>query len=141
YGSLSGAAVSAINHGVKLAGCLQNTGEGGLSPYHLQGGDLIFQMGTGYFGCRELDGRFSLARLKDMLAAHPQIRAIEIKLSQGAKPGIGGVLPKAKITPEIASIRGVPSDRDCVSPAAHSVFSDADSFLDFVERLPARTDP
>jgi glutamate synthase domain-containing protein 2 len=139
YGSLSGPAVSAINQGVRLAGCLQNTGEGGLSPYHLQGGDLMFQMGTGYFGCRELDGRFSLSRLKEMVAAHPQIRAIEIKLSQGAKPGIGGVLPKAKITPEIAAIRGVRPDRDCVSPAGHTAFSDADSLLDFVEQVAAET--
>lgn len=139
YGSLSGAAVSALNQGAKLAGCLQNTGEGGLSPYHLQGGDLIFQMGTGYFGCRELDGRFSLSRLKDLVAQHPQIRAIEIKLSQGAKPGIGGVLPKAKLTPEIAAIRGVPEGRDCVSPAAHAAFTDADSLLDFVERVAAET--
>jgi glutamate synthase domain-containing protein 2 len=96
-------------------------------------------MGTGYFGCRELDGRFSLARLRDLAAAHPQIRAIEIKLSQGAKPGIGGVLPRAKITPEIAAIRGIRSDRDCVSPAAHTAFSDADSLLDFVERVAQET--
>ena len=139
YGSLSGAAVRALNGGAKRAGCLHNTGEGGLSPHHLQGGDLVLQLGTGYFGCREMDGRFSLPRLTDMVAQHPQIRAIEIKLSQGAKPGIGGVLPKAKITPEIAAIRGIALDRDCVSPAAHTAFSDVDSLLDFVETVATET--
>jgi glutamate synthase (ferredoxin) len=139
YGSLSGAAVEALNKGAKLAGCFQNTGEGGLSPYHLQGGDLVLQIGTGYFGCRELDGRFSLPRLKDLVAAHPQIRAIEIKLSQGAKPGAGGVLPKEKITPEIAAIRHIDPSRDCVSPASHAVFHDADSMLDFVEQVAHET--
>src|SRR5688500_13948873 len=139
YGSLSGVAVQALNRGAQLAGCFQNTGEGGLSPHHLQGGDLIFQIGTGYFGCRELDGSFSLARLIDLVQAHPQIRALEIKLSQGAKPGLGGVLPRRKITPEIAAIRGVSLDRDCVSPAAHTAFHDADSLLEFVEQLAAVT--
>ncbi len=139
FGSLSGAAVSAINQGVRLAGCLQNTGEGGLSPHHLHGGDLVFQLGTGYFSCREPDGRFSLARLAELTDKHPQIRAIEIKLSQGAKPGIGGVLPRAKLTPQIAATRGVPADRDCVSPAAHTAFRDADSLLDFVEQLASTT--
>src|SRR6185436_10901295 len=127
YGSLSGVAVQALNRGAQLAGCFHNTGEGGLSPHHLQGGDLIFQLGTGYFGCREIDGRFSLPKLVDLVHSHPQIRAIEIKLSQGAKPGLGGVLPKRKITPEIARIRGIEMTRDCVSPAAHSAFSNADS--------------
>jgi len=139
FGSLSGAAVSAINQGVRLADCLQNTGEGGLSPHHLHGGDLVFQMGTGYFSCRDVDGRFSLSRLTELTAAHPQIRAIEIKLSQGAKPGIGGVLPRAKLTRQIAETRGVPADRDCVSPAAHTAFRDADSLLDFVEELASVT--
>jgi len=139
FGSLSGAAVEALNRGAALAGCLQNTGEGGLSPHHLQGGDLIFQIGTGYFGCRELDGRFSLARLLELTDKHPSIRAIEIKLSQGAKPGIGGVLPRAKLTSEIAEIRGVPLGKDCISPAAHTAFRDADSLLDFVEAVAAAT--
>jgi glutamate synthase domain-containing protein 2 len=139
FGSLSAAAVEAVNRGCAIAGCLQNTGEGGLSPHHLHGGDLILQIGTGYFGCREMDGRFSMPRLKDLVAAHSQIRAIEIKLSQGAKPGIGGVLPKQKITPEIAAIRGIPMTRDCISPAAHSVFRDPDSLLDFVELVAAET--
>jgi glutamate synthase domain-containing protein 2 len=139
FGALSGAAVEALNRGVALAGCMQNTGEGGLSPHHLHGGDLVFQIGTGYFGCRELDGRFSLTRLMELTDRHPAIRAIEIKLSQGAKPGIGGVLPRAKLTPEIAAIRGVRLDKDCVSPASHTAFRDPDSLLDFVESIAAAT--
>jgi glutamate synthase domain-containing protein 2 len=139
FGALSGAAVEAINRGVAIAGCLQNTGEGGLSPHHLHGGDLVFQLGTGYFGCRERDGQFSLTRLMALTDEHRAIRAIEIKLSQGAKPGIGGVLPRAKLTAEIAAIRGVSLDRDCVSPAAHTAFRDADSLLDFVETIAAAT--
>ena len=139
FGSLSGPAVESLNRGCQIAGCLQSTGEGGVSPHHLHGGDLIWQIGTGYFGCRDEHGRFSMARLKAMLDRTPQIRAIEIKLSQGAKPGVGGVLPLAKITREIADIRGIPMDRDCISPAVHSAFHDADSLLDFVELLAAET--
>jgi glutamate synthase (ferredoxin) len=139
FGSLSGPAVEALNRGSQIAGCLQSTGEGGVSSHHLQGGDLVWQVGTGYFGCREPDGRFSMARLKATIARAPQIRAIEIKLSQGAKPGVGGLLPKAKITPEIAGIRGIPMDRDCISPAAHSAFRNADQMLDFVELIAAET--
>jgi glutamate synthase domain-containing protein 2 len=134
FGSLSGPAIEAINRGCSLAGCLHNTGEGAVSPYHLQGGGLIWQIGTGYYGCRDEDGRFDLQRFKDAVAEHP-IRAIEIKLSQGAKPGMGGLLPAAKITPEISKIRGIPMGRDCASPATHSAFSDVDSMLDFVELL------
>jgi len=139
FGSLSGPAVEALNRGAAIAGCLQSTGEGSVSPYHLKGGELIWQVASGYFGCRELDGQFSMARLKDVVARVPQIRAIEIKLSQGAKPGSGGVLPKAKITAEIAAIRGVPMDRDCISPASHSAFRNADELLDFVEAIAAET--
>jgi len=139
FGSLSGPAVEALNRGSRLAGCLQSTGEGGVSSHHLKGGDLVWQVGTGYFGCREPDGRFSMARLKETIARAPQIRAIEIKLSQGAKPGVGGVLPQAKITREIAEIRGVPTDRDCVSPSAHSAFRNADEMLDFVESIASET--
>jgi glutamate synthase (ferredoxin) len=139
FGSLSGPAVEALNRGTQIAGCLQSTGEGGVSSHHLKGGDLIWQVGTGYFGCREPDGRFSMARLKDMIARVPQIRALEVKLSQGAKPGAGGVLPQAKITAEIAGIRGIPMDRDCVSPAAHSAFRNADGMLDFVEAIAGET--
>ncbi len=134
YGSLSGAAIEALNRGAQAAGCLQNTGEGGVSPHHQHGGELMWQIGTGYFGCRNAEGRFDLSRFRDVVAANP-IRAIEIKLSQGAKPGRGGLLPAAKITPEIAAIRGVPMGKDCVSPASHREFQDIDSMLDFVERL------
>jgi glutamate synthase domain-containing protein 2 len=139
FGALGGAAIEALNRGSLMAGCLHNTGEGGISPHHCHGGDLIWQIGTGYFGCRELDGRFSLSRLKENVAAHPQVRAIEIKLSQGAKPGVGGVLPQKKISDEIARIRHIPTDRDCISPAAHAAFRDADSLLDFVERVASET--
>jgi len=139
FGALSGAAVEALNRGAKLAGCLQNTGEGGLSRHHRHGGDLVFQVGTGYFGCRDEDGRFSLSRLKALADETPQLRAIEIKLSQGAKPGSGGVLPKQKLTLEIAGIRGVPMTRDCISPAAHTAFRDVSSMLDFVETIAEET--
>jgi glutamate synthase domain-containing protein 2 len=139
YGSLSAAAVEALNRGAAAAGCLQNTGEGGVSRHHEHGGDLVWQIGTGYFGCRELDGRFSMARLKETVARVPAIRAIEIKLSQGAKPGVGGILPRAKISAEIAAIRGVPRDRDCISPPTHSTFNDADGLLDFAESIALET--
>jgi glutamate synthase domain-containing protein 2 len=134
YGSLSGPAVEALNRGAKIANCLQATGEGGLSRYHQCGGDLIWQIGTGYFGCRDEQGRFSLPRFLEVIAKNP-VQAVEIKLSQGAKPGLGGVLPASKVTREIAEIRGVPMGKDCVSPAGHSAFHDADSLLDFVEKL------
>jgi glutamate synthase (ferredoxin) len=134
YGSLSGAAVEAINRGVALCGAMQNTGEGGISDYHRSGGDIIWQIGTGYFGCRDAHGKFSFERALESIAT-AKVKAIEIKLSQGAKPGLGGVLPAAKITPEIASIRGIPLGRDCVSPASHSAFSDVSSMLDFIEKL------
>jgi glutamate synthase (ferredoxin) len=138
YGSLSAAAVEAINRGVKIAGALQNTGEGGISRHHKHGGELIWQLGTGYFGCRDEAGRFSMERFLANVAANP-VRAIEIKLSQGAKPGAGGILPAAKITQEIVEIRGIPFGKDCVSPAAHSAFSSVDSMLDFIERLAEAT--
>jgi glutamate synthase domain-containing protein 2 len=134
YGALSEPAVEALNRGAALAPCLQNTGEGGLAPAHRHGGDLIFQIGTGYFGCRELDGRFSLDKLQSVVASAP-VRAIEIKLSQGAKPGLGGMLPAAKVTAEIAEIRGVPEGEDCVSPSRHTAFSNVDELIDFVEAI------
>lgn len=134
FGSLSGNAVEAINRGAAAAGALHNTGEGAISPYHRKGGELVFQIGTAYFGCRDRDGRFDLARLKDLVASNP-VRALEIKLSQGAKPGLGGVLPGEKVTREIAETRGVPEGVDCLSPSRHSEFDDADSLLDFVELL------
>jgi glutamate synthase domain-containing protein 2 len=134
FGSLSPPAVEAINRGCQLAGCLQNTGEGGLSPYHRKGGEIIWQLGTGYFGCRDKSGAFSMEHFKETLASAP-VRAIEIKLSQGAKPGLGGVLPAAKVTREISEIRGIPIGKDCISPSCHAAFTDVDSMLDFVERL------
>jgi len=139
FGSLGSAAVEAINKGCNLAGCSQNTGEGGISVHHQHGGDLILQIGTGYFGCRDSDGKFSMAELLQTVEANPTVKAIEIKLSQGAKPGIGGLLPKEKITEEIAAARGIPRDRDCASPACHSAFHDADSMLDFVEDIASKT--
>ena len=134
FGSLSPNAVEALNRGAKLAGCLQSTGEGGISKYHQMGGDLVWQIGTGYFGCRDKAGRFSIEKFLDTVASS-NVKAIEIKLSQGAKPGLGGVLPGAKVTPEIAAIRGVPVGKDCISPSSHTEFHDVDSMLDFVERL------
>ena len=135
FGSLSGRAIESLNRGAARAGCWQGTGEGGITEYHRHGGDLVWQIGTGYFGCRDAEGRFDLARFRAVVEANPSVRAVEIKLSQGAKPGIGGLLPGAKVTPEIAQIRGIPVGVDCVSPAAHSAFHDADSLLDFVELL------
>jgi len=134
FGSLSAAAIEALNRGSKTAGCLHNTGEGGVAPHHDHGGDLIWQIGTGYFGCRNQDGSFNMDRLVETVERFP-VRAIEVKLSQGAKPGLGGLLPAAKITPEISRIRGIPMGQDCVSPASHKEFSDVDGLLDFVERI------
>ncbi len=139
FGSLSSVAVEALNRGAKLCGCLQSTGEGSVTPHHNHGGELIWQIGTGYFGCRDEHGKFSIERLKATLQKYPTVRAIEIKLSQGAKPGAGGILPKEKITREIADIRGIPMDRDCCSPAAHSAFRSADQMLDFVEQVAGET--
>jgi glutamate synthase domain-containing protein 2 len=138
FGALSGAAVAAMNEGAAVADCLHNTGEGGLAPYHLRGGDLVFQIGTAYFGCRDERGSFSLPRLVDLVEENP-VRAIEIKLSQGAKPGLGGHLPAAKVTAEIAATRGVPEGRDCSSPGSHSAFHTIDGLLDFVEEIAEAT--
>jgi glutamate synthase domain-containing protein 2 len=138
YGALSPPAVEALNRGAALAGCLHNTGEGGLAPAHRHGGELVFQVGTGYFGCRDAHGRFSLERLLERVCEAP-VRAIEIKLSQGAKPGLGGLLPGVKVTPAIAAIRGVPVGVDCVSPPAHSAFADVDGLIEFVELIADRT--
>ncbi|MFM7060100.1 MAG: glutamate synthase-related protein [Actinomycetes bacterium] len=138
FGSLGPRAIESLNRGAALAGCWQGTGEGGISPAHRQGGDLVWQIGTGYFGCRDERGRFDLSRLVDAVADAPVV-AIEIKLSQGAKPGLGGVLPGAKVTPEVAAMRGIPVGVTCHSPAGHSAFGDVDSMLDFVERIAAET--
>jgi glutamate synthase domain-containing protein 2 len=138
YGSLSGPAVEALNRGCAAAGVLHNTGEGGIARHHRHGADLIFQIGTAYFGCRDEDGAFSLAKLKELVASAP-VRALEVKLSQGAKPGLGGMLPQAKISDEIAQIRGIRQDRDCASPSRHAEFDDVDSMLDWVEMLAEET--
>jgi glutamate synthase domain-containing protein 2 len=138
FGSLSGAAVEALNRGAALAGCLHNTGEGGLTPYHRKGGELVFQIGTAYFGCRDEQGRFSIDRLKELVASAP-VRALEVKLSQGAKPSLGGLLPGVKVSAEIAATRGVRAGEDCVSPSRHAEFSDTDSLLDWVELLASET--
>jgi glutamate synthase domain-containing protein 2 len=138
YGALSGPAVEAMNRGAAIAGCLHNTGEGGLAPAHRHGGHLVFQLGTGYFGCREERGRFSLEQLKERLSEAP-VRALEVKLSQGAKPGLGGLLPARKVTREIAAIRGVTPGKDCVSPPAHSAFSNVEELIEFIEMLAAET--
>jgi len=134
FGSLSSAAVEALNRGAALCGCLQNTGEGGISPHHLHGGELIWQIGTGYFGCRTRDGGFDRPEFLRKVESRP-VRAVEIKLSQGAKPGLGGVLPAAKVTNEIAAVRRVPAGQTVVSPASHRAFRDVDQMLDFVEDL------
>jgi glutamate synthase domain-containing protein 2 len=134
FGSLSGAAIESLNRGAAQVGCLQNTGEGGVSAHHRHGGELVLQVGTGYFGCRDANGQFDLQALVDTVASAP-VRAVEIKLSQGAKPGLGGVLPAAKVTPEIAEVRGVPVGVDCISPPYHRAFTDVDGLLDFVETI------
>jgi glutamate synthase (ferredoxin) len=138
FGSLSAPAIAAFNEGCEIAQCLHNTGEGGVSTYHQRGGDLIWQIGTGYFGCRDEQGMFSIERFKECVEKN-SVKAIEIKLSQGAKPGMGGLLPAAKITKEISQIRGIPMGQDCASPSKHSAFHDIDSMLDFVEMLAAES--
>jgi glutamate synthase domain-containing protein 2 len=123
FGALSPNAVRALNGGAKKGGFAHDTGEGGFSPYHREnGGDIIWEIGSGYFGCRTPDGSFCPEKFAQV-AADPQIKMIEIKISQGAKPGHGGVLPAAKVSREIAAIRGVPLGQDCVSPARHTAFS------------------
>ncbi len=134
FGSLSANAIEALNKGARDGGFAHNTGEGSISPHHLQGGDLIWQIGTGYFGCRNPEGGFD-ADLFTERASLDVVKMIEIKLSQGAKPGHGGILPAAKITPEIAAIRAVPMGGDVISPPAHSAFSTPIGLLEFVARL------
>jgi glutamate synthase domain-containing protein 2 len=138
FGALSGAAIEALNRGAALSDCLHNTGEGGLSPYHRKGGDLVFQLGTAYFGVRDERGRFDLQRLKDLVQSAP-VRALEVKLSQGAKPGLGGHLPGAKVSPEIAATRAIAEGKDCISPSRHAEFDSVDGLLDFVELIAQET--
>ncbi len=135
FGSLSANAIRALNGGAKLGGFAHDTGEGGFSPYHAEkGGDIIWEIGSGYFGCRTPEGAFSSEKFS-AAALNPQIKMIEIKLSQGAKPGHGGVLPAAKVTEEISTIRGVPMGRDCISPACHSAFSTPLEMMEFIMKL------
>lgn len=135
YGSLSKNAIEALNKGAKTDNFAHNTGEGGVSPYHLKhGGDLIWQIGTGYFGCRAEDGGFSREKFIET-ASQETVKMIEVKLSQGAKPGHGGILPAAKVNAEVAEIRGVPIGKDVISPPGHSAFSSPQGLLDFVAEL------
>jgi glutamate synthase domain-containing protein 2 len=135
YGALSKEAIMALNGGAHDGGFAHNTGEGGLSPHHLKnGGDLIWQIGTGYFGCRDKEGKFSEEKFQER-AILDQVKMIEIKLSQGAKPGHGGILPKEKITQEIAQIREVGMDKDVLSPPTHSAFSSPIELMLFIKRL------
>lgn len=135
FGSLSANAIRALNRGARLGNFAHDTGEGSISVYHRQeGGDLIWELGTGYFGCRDAEGHFDPERFA-VQSQLPQVKMIEIKLSQGAKPGHGGILPKHKITPEIAETRGVPMDRDCVSPSSHSTFSTPLELMAFISQL------
>ena len=135
FGAMGANAIMAFNLGAKLGGFAHNTGEGSISPYHRRhGGDVVWQVATGYFGCRSADGGFDAEKFAAQ-AADPQVKMIEIKLSQGAKPGHGGVLPKAKITAEIAATRGISRDRDCVSPARHTAFSNPLELVGFLQSL------
>ena len=135
YGSLSKNAVLALNAGARMGNFAHNTGEGGLSPYHLEpGGDVIWQIGTGYFSCRNKDGSFSIDEFTKR-ATLPTVKMIEIKLSQGAKPGHGGILPAKKLTREIIEIRGVEPGKDVISPPAHSAFSSPRGMMQFVKTL------
>jgi len=135
FGALSGSAILALNTGARKGGFAHDTGEGSISRYHRQGGgDLVFQVASGYFGCRNGDGTFSPEKFEE-LAADPQIKMIEVKLSQGAKPGHGGLLPASKISAEIAEARGIAMGSDCVSPVAHSTFSTPVGLIQFIGRL------
>ena len=135
FGSLSANAIRALNQGARLGAFYHDSGEGGISPYHLEhGGDLVWEIGSGYFGCRDQHGQFDPARFADM-AMRPEVRMIEIKLSQGAKPGHGGVLPGSKVSREIALTRGIAEARDCISPPCHSAFSSPLEMMHFVAQL------
>ena len=140
FGALSSNAIRALNAGANLGGFAHNTGEGGLSPYHLQeGGDIFWQIGTGYFGCRNKDGNFDNGMFREN-AGKPAVKMVEIKLSQGAKPSHGGVLPAAKVDEEIARIRGVEAHKDVISPPAHTAFSTPTELMEFVQTLRDETD-
>ena len=135
YGAISKPAVRALSAGAKEAGIWLNTGEGGLSPYHLEGGcDIVFQIGTAKYGVRDGDGHLSDERLRE-IASHDQVRMFEIKLSQGAKPGKGGILPEGKVTEEVAKIRGIPIGQDSISPNRHPDIHDVDDLLETLARV------
>jgi glutamate synthase domain-containing protein 2 len=134
YGALSKTAIISLNEGAKIGGFAQNTGEGGISEHHLRGGDLIWQIGTGYFGCRSEDGKFNAMAFRKN-ALHPQVKMIELKLSQGAKPGHGGILPAKKNTPEIAAIRLVVPGTTVHSPIRHTEFDNAEEMIQFIQLL------
>lgn len=135
FGALSANAIRALNLGAKTGNFAHDTGEGSISRYHREhGGDLIWELGSGYFGCRAVDGKFDSVRFAEQ-AQDPQVKMVELKLSQGAKPGHGGVLPGPKVTPEIAEARGVAVGVDCVSPAKHSVFSTPIEMLEFIAKM------
>lgn len=135
FGALSGNAIHALNKGAAIGGFAHDTGEGGISRYHRQGGgDIIWEIGSGYFGCRTADGKFDPEAFKER-AADPQVKMIEIKLSQGAKPGHGGILPAPKVTEEISEARGVPVGVACISPPGHSAFSTPLELVDFISTL------
>jgi glutamate synthase domain-containing protein 2 len=135
FGALSPNAIRALNGGARKGGFAHDTGEGGFSPYHREnGGDIIWEIGSGYFGCRNGDGSFCAEKFAEV-AAHEQIKMVELKMSQGAKPGHGGVLPAAKVSPEIAAIRGVPIGRDCISPARHTAFSNPLEMLQMIAQM------
>ena len=135
FGAISRPAVLALSNGARMAGCWMNTGEGGLSPYHLEGGaDIVFQIGTAKYGVRDEQGNLSDEKLK-RIAAHEQVKMFEIKLSQGAKPGKGGILPGGKVTPEIAEIRGIPGGQDSISPNRHPEVDSATDLLDMIDRV------
>ena len=135
FGALSGNAIEALNGGAAKGGFAHDTGEGAISPYHLKhGGDLIWEIGSGYFGCRTADGHFDAEKFREK-AALPTVKAISIKLSQGAKPGLGGVLPGAKVTPEIAETRGVPVGQTVISPPAHTAFGTPLGLMHYIATL------
>lgn len=139
FGALSAPAVRALSHGAAKAGCWLTTGEGGLAPYHLEGGcDIVMQIGTAKYGVRDSQGALSEAKLRE-LAAHPQVKMFELKLSQGAKPGKGGILPAAKVSAEIARIRGIPVGEDSISPNMHAEIHNTDDLLDMIERIRSAT--
>ncbi len=135
YGAISKPAALALSNGARMAGCWMNTGEGGLSPHHLEGGaDIVFQIGTAKYGVRDADGRLDDDRLR-AVAAHDQVKMFEIKLSQGAKPGKGGILPGGKVTAEIAKIRGIPEGVDSISPNRHPEINNENDLLDMIDRV------